>query len=597
MLIAAEKMTKNYSGKPLFTNISFYVEAASKVGVVGINGAGKSTLLRILAGDEMPDSGSVSRQAGARIGYLPQVPKLDESKTVLEQALSGASIAHSEAQAYEAKTILTKLGFADCEQRIGHLSGGQRKRVALASVLIAPCEALILDEPTNHLDSEMVAWLEHFLVRYTGAVVMVTHDRYFLDRVVTRLAEIDRGNLHMYDANYSKFVALKAQREESDAATQRKNRSILKKELAWMQQGAQGRGTKSRARIERFEALSERTVSDTGAKLSLDSLSSRLGKKTVELVDIAKRFGEKDVLKPFSHIIVRDARIGIIGPNGCGKSTLLNLISGRIQPDSGCVVVGETVKLGYFTQESEQMDASLRVIDYARSFAEYFHTVDGTLSASQMLEKFLFPPDLQWNTIGRLSGGERRRLQLLSVLMTAPNILLLDEPTNDLDIETLMVLEDYLEGFGGAVVTVSHDRYFLDKVVDRIFVLGDGGRIEEYLGGYSDYIAAQSANPPREEANKPRESGKRRTTSGTPKKLRFSFNEQRDMGTIDDEIAEIEQKLADTGAQIAAEAHNYVMLTQLMAQEEALKQLLNEKTDRWLYLHELADKIASEKEK
>lgn len=587
MLITAENITKSYREAALFNDISFCVEKTSKIGVIGINGAGKSTLLRILAQQETPDSGKVIRQTDARIGYLPQVPLLDEDATVLTQALSGAWAAHSQAQEYEAKTILNKLGIVDYHQKICCLSGGQKKRVALASVLIAPCEALILDEPTNHLDNDMVTWLEHFLLRYTGAVIMVTHDRYFLDRVVSRIAEIDRGHLYSYEANYSKFVELKAQREEMDAGTQRKRTSILRKELAWMQRGAQGRGTKSKARIERFEQLSEKNVPGASSKLTLDSVSARLGRKTVEIDSISKRFGEKHIIERFSHIIARDARIGIVGPNGCGKSTLLNIISGHLMPDSGSVVRGDTVKLGYFSQECEDMDGSLRVIDYIKSFAEYFVTTDGTLSAAQMLERFLFPPDLQWNTIGRLSGGERRRLYLLSVLMTAPNILLLDEPTNDLDIETLMILEDYLKTFSGAVVAVSHDRYFLDKVVDHIFEFQGDGKILKHLGCYSDYMEARNASSVK--VDKVKEPDKKRVASAT--KLRFTFKEQREMNMIDDEIAEIEQKLAAIEEELAAEASNYVLLPRLLAQKAGVEQALHEKTERWFYLHELADKI------
>ena len=595
MLIAAEKITKSYGEKELFKEISFYVEESSKIGVIGINGTGKTTLLRILAQQETPDGGKVTRSSDARIGYLPQIPELDENATVLDQALSAATEIHSEAQAYEAKTILNKLGLMDYDQKIRHLSGGQKKRVALASVLLAHCEVLILDEPTNHLDNDMVAWLEGFLARYTGAVVMVTHDRYFLDRVVSRIAEIDRGGLYMYDANYSKFVALKAQREEMEAGTQRKNASLLRKELAWMQRGPRARGTKSRSRIERFEELSENSAGGGAtAKLNIDSISSRLGKKTIELENISKCFGDRQVLAPFSHIIARDSRVGIIGANGCGKSTLLNIISGQLQPDGGDVVHGDTVKLGYFSQVCTEMDLSMRVIDYIKSFAEYFETVDGMVSASQMLERFLFSADLQWNTIGRLSGGERRRLYLLSVLMTAPNILLLDEPTNDLDIETLIILEDYLESFNGAVIAVSHDRYFLDKVVDQLFVFQDGGEIEKRLGGYSDYMADRDAATDEQKSDKPKESATKRDTSNAPKKLRFSFKEQREFDMIDGEIAEIEGRIEALEKEIAAEASNYVLLQPLLAQKEELEQQLNEKTERWLYLNDLADKIAKQ---
>ena len=593
MLIAAEKITKSYGDQALFQDLSFYLEDSCKVGIIGINGAGKSTLLRILARHETPDYGQVTWLTGSRIGYLAQVPLLDEDATVLEQVLFSAA-AHSEAQEYEAQTILNKLGMTEHEKKISTLSGGQKKRVALASVLITPSDVLILDEPTNHLDNDMVVWLESFLVRYTGAVIMVTHDRYFLDRVVSQIAEIDHGQLYTYGANYSKFVELKAQREEMEAGTQRKYKSILRKELAWMQRGVRARGTKSKSRIEQLEELKEKVVNPNSAKLSMDSLSTRLGKKTVEIEVISKRFGEQSVLESFSHIIARDARIGIIGPNGCGKSTLLNLISGRMIPDSGSVTYGETVKLGYFSQESEDMDLSLRVIDYIKSFAESFVTAEGTLSASQMLEKFLFPPDLQWNAISRLSGGERRRLYLLSILVSAPNILLLDEPTNDLDIETLIILEDYLENFSGAVIVVSHDRYFLDKVVDQIFEFQEGGKIHKTLGGYSDYLAEKNTRPIKPEITSTKASGKKQSPSTMIPKLRFSFKEQRELETIDDEIAEIEKKIAALELELTVAASDYVLLAQLLTQKESLEQALSDKTERWFYLNELADKIAEQ---
>jgi len=437
----------------------------------------------------------------------------------------------------------------------------------------------------------MVTWLEGFLSRYTGALVMVTHDRYFLDRVVSKIAEIDRGSLYMYEANYSKFVELKAQREESDAATLRKNKSLHRKELAWMQRGARARGTKSKSRIERFEELSEKIGTETGATLSLDSTSARLGKKTVELEGISKSFGEKKVLCDFSHTVARDARIGIVGTNGCGKSTLLNIISGKLPPDSGSISQGDTVRLGYFSQQCENMDMSMRVIDYIKSFTERFETADGALTASQMLEKFLFSPDVQWNTIGRLSGGERRRLYLLRILAAAPNILLLDEPTNDLDIETLIILEDYLESFAGAVIAVSHDRYFLDKVVDQIFEFTGDGEIKKRLGGYSDYMAARNIDPKKQEADKTKEQTKKHAA---PQKFRLSFNEQRELETIDDEIAEIEQRLAALEEEITAKASDYEALMQLLAQKEEIDHFLSERTERWVYLNELAEKIAEQ---
>ncbi len=594
MILTAEKVTKSYSDKILLNEVSFYVNEGNKIGIIGINGAGKTTLLRILAQSEVPDSGTLTRQAGVRIGYLPQSPVLAADQTVLEQVLLGATAEQRELQEYEAKTILTKLGITAFDQKISELSGGQRKRVAMAGVLSTPCEALILDEPTNHLDNDMIAWLETYLMRYTGAIVMVTHDRYFLDRVVSKIVEIDKGNLYTYDANYSKYVELKALREEMEQGTERKRRSILRTELEWIRRGPRARGTKSKSRIERFEELSEKTGAGATQKLSLSSVSSRLGKKTIELEGISKGFGQRVCIKHFDHVVARDARIGIVGENGCGKSTLLNIISGRLAPDTGSVIRGDTVRVGYFAQECEHMDASLRVIDYIKGFAEYIVTTDGRLSASQMLEKFLFPPDLQWNTIGRLSGGERRRLFLLSILMQAPNVLLLDEPTNDLDIDTLVVLEEYLENFDGIVLTVSHDRYFLDKVVDVIFEFQAGGTIKQYLGAYSAYMTARTADATGQEPEAPKQASVKKRSDGDNQKVRFSFKEQREYEAIDDEIAQLEQKQRTLEEEMQKQASNYEKLEQLMAQKEMLDQGLAEKTERWFYLQALAEKIAEQ---
>ena len=488
MLLSVEKITKSYSEKVLLKDIFFYLDKGDKVGVIGVNGTGKSTFLKIIAQVEEPDSGEAAKSSGVRVQFLQQNPVWDEKLSILEHVFLGASEL-KESKDYEAKTILTKLGITEFDKPISLLSGGQRKRVAIASALIHPCDVLILDEPTNHLDSEMVLWLESYLIKYTGAIVMVTHDRYFLERVTNKIVEIDHGNLYSYEANYSKYLELKAQREEMEIGTERKRRSILRRELEWMQRGPRARGTKSKDRIERFEALSEKSGPAEPIKLELSSVSTRLGKKTVEISNISKSFGERQVIRNFEHIILRDSRIGIVGKNGCGKSTLLNIISGRMQPDTGSVAFGDTVKLGYFSQDSAEMDLSLRVIDYIKGIAGTIETPEGTFTASQMLEKFLFSPDLQWNTISRLSGGERRRLYLLSILMEAPNILLLDEPTNDLDIQTLTIFEDYLENFKGAVIAVSHDRFFLDKVVDTIFEFEGDGTIRKCLGSYSEYLA------------------------------------------------------------------------------------------------------------
>lgn len=590
ILLSAEAITKSYREGNLLDGVSLYLEEGDKAGIIGINGTGKSTLLKIIAGVEQPDSGSVVTASGVRIGYLPQNPDFTAGTTVLAQVFSGAASAARQAKEYEAKSILTRLGITEFDRDVSTLSGGQKRCVAIASALVTPCELLILDEPTNHLDSSMVAWLEDYLKKFKGSLLMVTHDRYFLDRVTNRIVEIDRGRLYTYQANYSRYLELKAEREQMEAGSERKRQSLLKKELAWMQQGPKARGTKSRFRIERFEQLSAQGGPKAGDKLDLSSVSTRLGKKTVELQGVGKQFGGQWFVKDFDLLLPRGARVGIVGPNGCGKSTLLKLITGSLQPDTGSVVLGETVKLGYFSQECEEMDPSLRVIDYIRGIAENIRTPDGTLSASQMLEKFLFPPDLQWNTISRLSGGERRRLFLLRVLMDAPNILLLDEPTNDLDIQTLMILEEYLDGFEGAVVAVSHDRYFLDRVAESVYAFEPGGTLHQYPGGYSDYERLRTQQDPVREtkakaAREPREKTRR---------LKFSYKEQLEFEGIDGEIAALEEELAETERQIEQQASDYTKLEELLAHKEELTARLDEKTERWVYLNELAEQIEAQ---
>lgn len=590
ILLSAEAITKSYREGNLLNGVSLYLEEGDKAGIIGINGTGKSTLLKIIAGVEQPDSGSVVTASGVRIGYLPQNPNFTAGTTVLAQVFSGAASAARQAKEYEAKSILTRLGITEFDRDVSTLSGGQKRCVAIASALVTPCELLILDEPTNHLDSSMVAWLEDYLKKFKGSLLMVTHDRYFLDRVTNRIVEIDRGRLYTYQANYSRYLELKAEREQMEAGSERKRQSLLKKELAWMQQGPKARGTKSRFRVERFEQLSAQGGPKAGDKLDLSSVSTRLGKKTVELQGVGKQFGGQWFVKDFDLLLPRGARVGIVGPNGCGKSTLLKLITGSLQPDTGSVVLGETVKLGYFSQECEEMDPSLRVIDYIRGIAENIRTPDGTLSASQMLEKFLFPPDLQWNTISRLSGGERRRLFLLRVLMDAPNILLLDEPTNDLDIQTLMILEEYLDGFEGAVVAVSHDRYFLDRVAESVYAFEPGGTLRQYPGGYSDYERLRTQQDPVREtkskaAREPREKTRR---------LKFSYKEQLEFEGIDGEIAALEEELAETERQIEQQASDYTKLEELLARKEELTARLDEKTERWVYLNELAERIEAQ---
>lgn len=596
MLITAEKITKQYGDTPLLAACSLYINESDKIGIIGRNGAGKSTLLKIIAEREAPDDGVVTRHGSLQIGYLPQIPALTDSYTILEQVLQSAGEQRIDAQEYEAKQILGKLGIHDTDTLVGTLSGGQRKRVALAAVLAARCELLILDEPTNHLDDHMIRWLEQYLQRFTGALLMVTHDRYFLDRVVSKIAEVDRGGLYLYEANYSRYLELRAQREEMALGTERKRQSLLRKELAWMQQGPKARGTKSRSRIERFEELSEKSAPTQAAKLELSSVSTRLGKKIIELHGISKAYGEKQLFRNFDQMIPRDARIGIVGPNGCGKSTLLQVIAGRLAPDKGSVVTGETVNIGYFTQECGDMDPDMRVIDYVKQFGETIQTTDGYLSASQLLERFLFPADVQWNTISRLSGGERRRLFLLSILMTAPNVLLLDEPTNDLDIDTLMVLEDYIEGFSGAVLVVSHDRYFLDKTTDFILEFQGNGHIQEFLGGYSSYLNRIEESESTEKSGKEKkEPTPQREQPSRPQKARFSFKEQREYDEIDNILARLETEKASVEAQMAEAASDYQELERLMAVHAELVKQLDEKTERWIYLQELAEQIEKEK--
>ena len=591
MLLSAENIVKSYSEKVLLNGISLYINEGDKIGVIGVNGTGKSTLLKILAQVEESDSGTVSKANGLKVEYLHQNPVWDNDNTIIEHIFSGTARALKNVKEYEAKAILTKLGITEFEKPVGQLSGGQKKRVAIAAALIHPCDVLILDEPTNHLDNEMVVWLEGYLIKYTGALVMVTHDRYFLERVTNKIVEIDSGNLYTYQANYSKYLELKSQREEMELGTQRKRRSLLRKELEWIQRGARARGTKSKSRIARFEELSDSIADPEASKLEISSMASRLGKKTVEINGISKSFNETTFIKNFDHIISRDARIGVVGKNGCGKSTLLNIIAGKMLPDSGSVVWGETVKLAYFTQDSDEMDLSLKVIDYIKSISGEIKTCDGLLSASQMLEKFLFSPDLQYNTINRLSGGERRRLYLLSIIMEAPNILLLDEPTNDLDIQTLAILEEYLENFNGAVIAVSHDRYFLDKVVNTIFEFQAEGQIKKCLGGYSDYLAGIDAEVPAENSEevKPAMVKKEKTS----KKLKFTFNEQREYEKIDAEIKELDEQIDALNILIETQASDYMMLQQNIAQKEAIEQTLEEKIERWIYLNDLADKIAA----
>ncbi|MDD6236393.1 MAG: ABC-F family ATP-binding cassette domain-containing protein [Clostridiales bacterium] len=594
ILLSAENIDKSYGEKPLLKKISFTVNDSDKIGLVGVNGTGKSTLLRIIAQVETPDSGNIITAGNMTIGYLPQNPDFQPGKTILEQIFLNFNTAE-DAKIYEAKTILTKLGIHDFDCDVSTLSGGQRKKVAIAAALIRPCELLILDEPTNHLDSDMVKWLENTLQKRRGGLLMVTHDRYFLDRVTNRILELDNGSLYSYTANFSKFLELKAERQESALASERKRQSFLKKELEWMQRGPRARGTKSRSRIEQFERLSSMEAPKESTALELSSISSRLGKKIIEVENISKAYGNHRLFSGFSYLFLKNNRIGIVGPNGCGKSTLVKILCGKIPPDSGSVVIGDTVKIGWFSQEAEELDPNKRVIDTIRDISDSIETIAGTLTASQMLERFLFPGELQWNTVGKLSGGERRRLQLLQVLMSAPNVLVLDEPTNDLDIETLMILEDYLLSFSGVVIAVSHDRYFLDKIAEKIFAFTPNG-IKQYLGGYTDYETAvsQEITQTEKSSDTPNKSAKEERRK-SPRKLKFSFHEQREYQNIEQDIAELEETVSELEAEISANSSNFEKLQELLLRKEETEAELEAKMERWVYLNELAQRIEESK--
>ena len=609
-LITAEHLTHSYTERLLLDDTSFSLGENEKVGIIGINGTGKSTLLKILAGIVEPDSGKITMGRNLRIGYLSQKPEFANKITALEAALPlKKDIADSPAN-YEpqAKNMMNKFGFKNHTQPIEELSGGQRKRIALIRTLLTPADILILDEPTNHLDSAMNEWLEDYLKKYRGALIMITHDRYFLDTVVNRIVEIDKGKLYSYECNYLGFLERKAQREEIANATERKRQSLLKTEIAWMMRGARARSTKQKAHIQRYENLRDMKAPATDSTIEISSASSRLGKTTIELEHISKSYDNIPVISDFTYFFLRNDRVGIIGPNGCGKSTLMNIITGNVTPDSGIVTIGQTVKIGYFSQENEAMDESLRVIDYVREGGEVIHTKDGTVSASVMLERFLFPPDQQYSIIGKLSGGEKRRLYLLRILMEAPNILILDEPTNDLDIATLTRLEDYLDSFEGIVITVSHDRYFLDRVVSRIFCF-ENGTIKQYEGGYTDYlnhtthkldvtdagISSSEKNSPdddtAEETDKPKVT-KDNWKDGQTKKLKMSYKEEKEFETIESDIATLEQQIEDTDNEMLKAANDFVKLGELSAKKEELQKELEHKMDRWMYLEELADKIS-----
>lgn len=601
-ILSLENITHSYTERKLFDNTSFYLHEGEKVGVIGINGTGKSTLLKIMAGLEVPDEGEVIKASNMMIHYLPQNPRFNDEDTVLESVQNMIHHHANENELVKAKSMMTRLGITDFEQKTGELSGGQRKRLALVSVLITPCDILILDEPTNHLDSEMAQWLENQLKAFKGALVMVTHDRYFLDSVTNRIIELDKGKIYSYDEKYSGFLQRKAEREDSVKASERKRQSILRKEIEWMQRGARARSTKQKAHIKRYEDLKDQKGIETEDKIELSSIKSRMGKTTIELENICKAYGENVLIKDFSYNFLKGDRVGFVGKNGCGKTTLMKIIDGRIKPDSGIVNIGQTIKIGYYTQEIENdkdagiayMNPDDKVIDYIKNTAEFVRTQEGLVSASVMLERFLFPSSQQYSKIEKLSGGEKRRLNLLRVLMEAPNVLILDEPTNDLDIETMTILEDYLDSFDGIVITVSHDRYFLDRVVRRIFSFEGNGVIRQYEGGYTDYYnKKQEEAEHTKEQEKPVSKGRQEKSAYKSKnqKLKFSYNEQREYDTIEDDIGKLEEKLERLDIEMNKNATNSVKLKELMDEKEETEALLMEKMDRWEYLEDLAKKI------
>lgn len=596
-LLTAKEITKRYTDKELFTSVDFSIEERDKIGIVGINGTGKSTLLRILGGVEEPDEGSVVKGNKVYVRYLSQNPEFPKGMTVYDYVITANKTEDNEwSIAGDGKAMLQQMGFEDENEVIDHLSGGQKKKVALAAALLSTCDILLLDEPTNHLNSDMILWLENTLIQRKGALVMVTHDRYFLDRVCSRIVEIDKGKLYSYETNFAGFLEAKAAREDMELATYRKNKNILRIELEWMRRGARARSTKQKAHIQRYENLKEMTKAPVqDGKVEVNTVSSRLGKKTLELVELSKSYGDKHLIEKFSYAFRKQDRIGFVGPNGCGKTTLMRMILGLEQPDHGEIIIGPTVKIGYFSQENEYLDPKQRVIDYIRDTAEYVKTEDGSLSASMMLERFLFDGTLQYSLIEKLSGGEKRRLYLLKVLMEAPNILILDEPTNDLDIQTLAILEDYLERFPGILITVSHDRYFLDKVADRLFAFEGGGVLRQYEGGYSDYLEARQAAG---EAVQPVSKGSKDSAEKTVKvktvKLKFTWQEQKDYETIEEVISGIEDYIVELEKQMELSATDFVRLNQLTREKEAQEKLLEEKMERYLYLSDLADQIAAQ---
>lgn len=619
-ILTADNITKAYGERRLLDGASFFLQEGEKVGIIGINGTGKSTLLKILAGMEEPDEGKVIRAQGMVVRFLPQHPSFRPEDTLIEALLRENGKTEEEATDLitDAKNMMTRLGITDFNETCGHLSGGQKKRLALISVLLTPSDILILDEPTNHLDGDMAEWLEEVLKKRKNAVIMVTHDRYFLDSVAGRIIEIDRGKIYSHETNYSGYLEEKISREEMAEAAERKRQSLLRTELAWVQRGARARSTKQKARLERYEELKNRKTESVSANVELSSVSNRMGRTTIELNQISKSYPGKELIRDFSYIFLKNDRVGFVGRNGCGKTTLMKMITGAVQPDAGDIEIGQTIKIGYYAQECDMPDDK-RVIDYIRDVAEIIDTTEGKVTAARMLEKFLFSGEDQYGLVGKLSGGEKRRLNLCRVLMEAPNVLILDEPTNDLDIATLTILESYLDTFQGIVIAVSHDRYFLDRTMKRIFAFEGDGIIRQYEGNYSDYLLRKSVeaemlkeadgsgrNAGRAEKDADKEAAsaknggaegatdKKSTWDPGKRKLKFSYKEQKEYETIEQDIADIEQQIADLEASIPNYASDFVKLQEINQKTEELKAALEEKMDRWMYLEELAAKIAEQ---
>ncbi len=592
-ILSAEHITKAYTLKKLLTDVTLYIGEHDRIGVVGINGTGKSTLLKILAGLEEPDSGTVMRKNGLRVSFLPQMPDYSVERTAVEQVLFDAPKDVGAPDEYEAKTLLSQFGISDFEADVRTLSGGQKKRVALAAALIRPVDLLLLDEPTNHIDAQTIALLEEKLSKYRGALMMVTHDRYFLDRVCNRIAEISGGELYLHDGNFSYYLEQKAARLDMENAAARKRSSILRRELEWIRRGAQARSTKQKARIQRFEEMSAIAGPQEEQKLALGSTSSRLGRRIIECENVGKSMGGKRLLRDFTYTILRDERMAVVGENGCGKTTFLRMLAGQLAPDEGTINIGETVKIGFFTQEFPKVDPHMRLIDFMRDIAEYVETPDGRFSASQMLEQFLFPSDVQYTPVERLSGGEKRRLYLASLLMASPNVLLLDEPTNDLDIATLEILEDYLATFKGAVIVVSHDRYFLDRIAQRLFAFEKDAHLVQYVCSFSDYLDAQRAQESEKDEKEEKSAVMPRRTK--ERELRMSYKEQKDYETIDARMEQLQGELERLDGEIEKNASDFVKLTELTQKREQTQKALDEAEERWLYLTDLAERIEAQK--